>query len=68
MTGDTSLLTTREAAAWLHCSERKLERHRLHGDGPTYVKMGGSVRYSAAALDAWLAANTRRSTSEYSAA
>lgn len=61
---DVVLLTPRETAKRLCCSERKLERHRLHGDGPPFLKFGGSVRYSVAELEAWIAANVRRSTSD----
>jgi excisionase family DNA binding protein len=58
------LLTPREAAERLRCSERKLERHRLTGDGPPFVKFGAAVRYPLDELNAWLAAHMRRSTSE----
>lgn len=58
------LLTSREAAARLRCSERKLERGREVGDGPPYVKFGATVRYPADGLAQWIAARTRTSTSE----
>jgi Helix-turn-helix domain len=39
------LLTQREAATLLRLSERTLERLRVTGAGPVYVKAGRSVRY-----------------------
>ena len=59
-----TLLTSRELAKRFGCSGRKLERHRLVGDGPPFVKIGASIRYPLNELERWLADNTRRSTSE----
>ena len=61
---DVVLLTPRETAERLRCSERKLERHRLTGDGPPFVKFGATVRYPLDGLTRWLADHMRRSTSE----
>jgi excisionase family DNA binding protein len=61
------LLTPREAAKHLRCSERTLERHRLVGDGPPFVKIGASIRYPLSELEKWLADRLRRSTSEAAA-
>jgi len=47
------LLTQVEAARLLRLSERTLERLRLTGAGPLYVKCGRSVRYREADLEAW---------------
>ena len=58
------LLTPRETAKHLRCSERKLERHRLVGDGPPFVKIGAAIRYPLSELEKWLAERTQRSTSE----
>jgi hypothetical protein len=58
------LLTPRDTAKHLNCDERTLERHRLVGDGPPYVKLGGLVRYPLDQLERWIAANLRHSTSE----
>ncbi len=60
----TVLLTTRETAERLRCSERKLERHRLIGDGPPFVKFGATIRYPLDELARWIAERMRRSTSE----
>jgi hypothetical protein len=58
------LLTPRETAKHLRCSERKLERHRLVGDGPPFVKIGAAIRYPLSELEKWLAGHMHRSTSE----
>ena len=58
------LLTQSEAARQLRLSERTLERLRLSGGGPVYVKAGRSVRYREADLEAWIAARLINSTSE----
>ena len=62
-----TFLTQREAAALLRLSERTLERYRLTGTGPTFVKLGRRVVYRATDLTAFAAAHTYRSTSEFPA-
>jgi excisionase family DNA binding protein len=57
------LLTQREAADHLRLSERTLERLRVSGGGPRYVKAGRCVRYREADLEAWIALRIRTSTS-----
>ena len=57
-------LTQEEVAAVLRLSPRTLERHRLAGTGPAYVKLGRRVIYKQASVEAWAAANTFSSTSE----
>ena len=59
------LLTSPETAKFLR-SDRKLERHRLVGDGPPFVKIGGAIRYPLNELAKWLAERVQRSTSETS--
>ena len=56
-------LTQREVSALLRLSPRTLERHRLAGTGPAYVKLGRKVVYKREAVEAWAAANTFSSTS-----
>jgi excisionase family DNA binding protein len=60
------LLTQREAAILLRLSERTLERFRVQGTGPVYVKAGRLVRYREADLEEWIAARVVTSTSEES--
>jgi predicted DNA-binding transcriptional regulator AlpA len=56
-------LTQDEVAAVLRLSPRTLERHRLAGTGPAYVKLGRKVVYKRSSVEAWAAANTFTSTS-----
>lgn len=60
-------LTQGEAASLLRLSERTLERYRLSGTGPAFVKLGRRVVYRASDLLAFAQAHTHRSTSEVSA-
>ena len=57
------LLTQRDAATLLRLSERTLERLRLQGGGPLYVKAGRVVRYREADLEEWIDARVVSSTS-----
>lgn len=63
------MLTTAEAAAFLRLSPRTLERFRVEGSGPRYLKAGAGKRarvlYDPEELRSWLAAFSFRSTSEY---
>jgi len=65
-----SLLTTVEAAALLRLSPRTLERFRVEGTGPKFLKAGAGKRsrvlYERAALTAWLEQFSYGSTTEYS--
>jgi hypothetical protein len=58
------LLTTAEAAQLLTRSTRTLERDRLDGDGPPFIKLGHSVRYRRQDLLWFIEQNLRHSTSE----
>ena len=50
----TDLLDTGEAAAYLHLSPRTLERYRVTGEGPRFLKLGRRVLYRRADLDTWI--------------
>jgi predicted DNA-binding transcriptional regulator AlpA len=58
------LLTQRDAALVLRCSERTLERLRCSGAGPRYIKTTRKVLYRESDLEAWLTARLATSTSE----
>ena len=58
------LLTPKEAAKLLKCSLSWLAKARMRGDGPPYVKLGRSIRYTEAALLQWMKSRQRLSTSE----
>jgi excisionase family DNA binding protein len=57
------LLTVEQVAELTGRSVSTLEKDRLHGSGPPYVKMGRLVRYRPDDVRAWLAERVRRSTS-----
>jgi predicted DNA-binding transcriptional regulator AlpA len=57
-------LATAEAAAYCGSSKSTLEKLRVYGGGPAFIKMGSRVVYDVADLDAWLAARRRLSTSD----
>jgi predicted DNA-binding transcriptional regulator AlpA len=64
----SALLMQREAAALLRLSERTLERLRVSGDGPRYVKYGRRIAYRTADVEAWVASHLFTSTSEQNGA
>ena len=47
------LLTQKQLARRWVLSERTLERWRCTGEGPTYIKLGGLVRYRLADILAY---------------
>jgi len=57
------LLDEKQAAQRLNLSPKTLQKWRLTGGGPVYLKLGTAVRYREVDLDAWLDARTRTSTS-----
>ena len=59
-----SLLDEQEAAALLRLSVKTLQRRRVRGNGPSYVKLGGRVFYRESDLEAHIAESVRRSTSD----
>jgi predicted DNA-binding transcriptional regulator AlpA len=59
------LLTQREAAEVLRLSTRTLERMRVTGTGPKFVRLANrSIRYPQQCVDAYIAARVVASTSE----
>jgi hypothetical protein len=59
-----TLWTTDEAAKVLRMSARTLERRRLDGTGPKFVKLGGRVLYRPECVSAWADDRTFASTAE----
>lgn len=57
-------LDTAAAATYIGAKPNYLEKLRCNGDGPTYIKLNGLVRYDPDDLDAWLKAGKRTSTSK----
>lgn len=64
----SSTLKTPEAAAYLNVQPATLEQWRWNGRGPKFVKIGRSVRYRQADLDAFLEERVFTSTTEAQAA
>jgi len=62
--GIERLLTPKEAADLLRVSMSWLAKARMRGDGPPYLRIGRSIRYSEAALLQWMKSRQRLSTSE----
>jgi len=58
------LLDEKQAAAFLNVSVKSLQAWRYRGGGPKYVKLGRSVRYTMADLEAFVVASKRTSTSD----
>jgi excisionase family DNA binding protein len=59
-----TLLTAHEAATLLKLSERTLERWRVAGVGPKFVRLGRSIRYRLTEIEAHIASRVVSSTSE----
>ena len=59
-----SKLRTTGASAYTGLAESTLEKLRVHGGGPLYIRVGRVVVYDPDDLDAWLEAHKRRSTSD----
>ena len=58
------VLSETEAAEYLSASTRSLQRWRMTGEGPAFVRLGARrVGYAVDALDAWLSSRTFSSTS-----
>lgn len=62
-------LNSQEAADILRISIRTLERMRVEGSGPRYLKAGNGTRarvlYRQADVEQWLESKSYQSTSEY---
>lgn len=58
------LMDTPAAASMLGLAARTLEKYRLTGAGPRFLKLGARVLYDPRDLDKWVAARRRTSTSD----
>ena len=65
MSVPTSRLNVEAAAAYTGISASTLNKLRVFGGGPVFLKLGRRVAYDVADLDAWLTARRRRSTSDH---
>lgn len=65
MFDDDTLLTTEQLAALRNVPRNRIEKERLRGDGPPFVKDGRLVRYRLGDYRHWLSTKQRfQSTSE----
>jgi len=65
MTPPSSLLDTQKAADWLGLSTSTLNKLRLTGRGPAFLKLGRRVVYRVEDLASWTEVHRHKSTSEY---
>jgi hypothetical protein len=49
----STLIDSRQAAAYLGCSAQWLAILRMRQAGPSYIKHGAWIRYRVADLDSW---------------
>lgn len=61
---DNQLRTTDEAAARLRANPRTMERWRMDGVGPAFVKVGARVYYRDRDLDEWVESQVRSHTKQ----
>ena len=62
---NAELVNVTRAAEILGVSASFLNKARVYGTGPDFIKLGASVKYSVADLQGWAAARRCRSTSDY---
>ena len=60
---DRRLLCEQEISELYGIPRATLQQMRFHGRGPLFLKLGRSVRYRVADIDAWLSCCRRASTS-----
>jgi predicted DNA-binding transcriptional regulator AlpA len=65
---ESELADTIETAKRLGLSTSCLNKWRVYGKGPRFVKLGKAVKYRLTDVEAWLEERSRRSTSEEEAA
>ncbi len=61
---ELELLTTPEAAKLLRLKTQTLNKMRVEGRGPEFLKLGRKVVYKPADLSAWAESGRRKSTSD----
>lgn len=58
----------KECAAYRGCAVSTLQKERVRGDGPPFVKQSRLIRYRPEDVREWIAARVFRSTAEAEAA
>ena len=66
MTINSPYLTTDQSVEYLGglIGRRQLERYRMRGSGPMFIKLGRRCVYTCESLDSWLRSRTFSSTAE----
>jgi len=64
MTHSLTPLDTAAAAEYVGLSKSTLEKLRVWGTGPKYLKLNRTVRYRVSDLESWLSERVVSSTSE----
>jgi len=62
-----SIVNAEAAAQFLGLSAITLAKWRVTGGGPTFLKLGRSVRYRMADLQTWACGQSHSNTSQYRA-
>ena len=57
-------LNVAEAAKFANLGASTLNKLRLTGDGPSYIKLGRRVVYARDDIEGWMQSKRRRSTSD----
>jgi len=57
-----TLLRPDQAAEYLNLSKARLAKWRVHGDGPTHLKIGNRIAYAMRDIEAWLSARRYQNT------
>jgi len=60
-----TLMSVEQAADFLGLAVSTLNKWRCYGDGPTFIKMGRSVRYRISDLNDYVENRQAESTSHY---
>jgi len=58
-------LSVPEAAAFLGCSKSFLDKKRLDGSGPLFMKVGRKILYDRSDLEEWVTSTKRRRTIDW---
>ena len=61
------LMTVKQTAAYLCVSKSFLDKARLTGEGPGFIRIGRKILYRKSVVDAWLQQRQFASTSQYGA-
>jgi hypothetical protein len=57
-------LNVAQAAAYTGISKSSLDKRRVYGNGPLFIKAGARVMYDRADLDVWLSAQKVANTTK----